>query len=375
MSPLNDLDLDLSPVEGHRFTCIDGCELCCLCQPEVMPQEVSFFRERFPERLIMVDDAYQHLALATREGGGPCSFLVRGRCEIYDHRPRFCRQFPFHLYMGERVQAEVDLSCRGVWVDRGERASPIVERMVQESQEELSELLVETRSYYCLFWENCRIAGVEHDIDALKTDLEANIQKMDLTFLARLLESSTDDSEMGPPIEGGASLDRGEMADLEEAVMESALSSLESDSPYEAPVYCDLEGRWNLFEVRGGEVHWQVMDREGDMQYIAPIDPAEIRIAGTGLVDTDAFRDYLRTLIHRDSFWGQAFYLEDMYGYEDHLSNTCLGTFANTVLDLLWRTSLLGNAMDIEAGEELMREGLIFYDMDRLGAPTIGAFF
>jgi len=375
MSPFSDLEVDLSPAEGYLFTCIDGCELCCLCQPEVMPREVAFFKEHYPERLIMVDEVYQHLALATREGGGPCSFLLNGKCEIYDHRPRFCRQFPFHLYMGERVQAEIDLSCRGVWLDRGESASSIVEKIVQENQDELAELLVQTRSSYLQFWDNCRVAGVEHDIEELRADLEAKVDEMDMTYLARMLELSTDDSEIVSPIEKGAPLDRGEMADLERAVMESALSSLESDSPYDAPVYCDQKGRWNLFEVREGEVHWQILDREGDLNYIAPIDPVEVRISETALLDTVAFKDYLRTLIRRDSFWGQAFYLEDLYGHEDYLSNTCIGTFANSALDLLWRTNLLGKALNIEVGEELMREGLIFYDMDRLGAPTIGAFF
>ncbi len=375
MSSVDGLELDLSQVEGRRFKCLDGCELCCLCQPEVMPHEAGFFRDNYPERLVTVDDAYRHLAIAMREGGGPCSFLKGGRCEIYDNRPRFCRQFPFHLYLGESVQAELDLSCRGVWTDQGDDAIQSVDAIVRENLDELGDMLGQTRSSYSMFWENCRFAGVGCDMEVLRNDLYPMlVEEINMSGLARTLEASADESELGG-IERGTPLSSRERSELETAIMESALSSLKSDSPYDAPVYCDPKGRWHLFEVREGEIHWQVMGREGELQYIALIDPLEVRISDTGLVDTRAFREYLGILNGRDSFWGQAFYLEDMYGYEDHLSNTCLGTFVSAALDLLWKTTLLGRAFGMEDGEELMREGLIFYDMERLGAPTIGAFF
>jgi hypothetical protein len=64
----------------------------------------------------------------------------------------------------------------------------------------------------------------------------------------------------------------------------------------------------------------------------------------------------------------------DDYGYEDELTNVYYGALASSGLDLLWRASLIaylnGSALD-EAG---IMEGIIFYDMDRLDAPTIGAF-
>ncbi len=375
MSSIEGLDLDLSQVEGRSYRCLEGCELCCLCQPEVMPDEAKVFREHYPDKLVSVDDDHQHLALAMREGGGPCSFLKEGRCEIYDHRPRFCRQFPLHLYLGERVQAEIDLSCRGVWLGGETGLERRACEVVQENLGELEDLLGKTRRFYVDFQERCRAAGVYHDPEEMKEGVGSLIQRMDLGSLARTLESSADDLEMSFPITAGRPLGAREIEELEAAVRESALSSLESDSPYQAPVYCDPRGRWHIFEVASSTIHWQMMDREGGLESIAFVDPNDVSIADTTLINTSLFREYMGVLARRDSFWGQAYYLEDVYGYGDYLSNTCFGTFANAALDLLWRTRLLGRIFQMREGEELMREGIIFYDMDRLGAPMIGAFF
>jgi Fe-S-cluster containining protein len=374
MSP-DQIELDLSQVRERRFTCLEGCELYCLCQPEVMPGEEMFFRTRYPERLVTVEEDHDHLAISTIEGGGPCSFLKGGRCEIYPDRPRFCRQFPLHIYLGERVQPELDLSCRGVWMDIGENAETVFLEYLEENRGEMMDLLMETRRSYSIFWDNCVSAGVDNDPLTMRSELIKEVDRVDMTALARTLEASAEENEMNSMVYGGDHLSKGERDELEEAVMETALVSLTSDSPHEAPVYCDPKGRWHVFEVRGKEIHWQVMGRDGQFQYMAPIDPSAIRINNSRLTSTSNFRDYMMTLVGRDSFWGHVFYLEDMYGYEDHLTNTFMGTLANCLLDLIWRTTMIEGAFNMKEGEESMREGIIFYDMDRLGAPNIGAFF
>lgn len=371
---LSEVEVDLSELEGRRFDCIDGCELCCLCQPEVMAKEAPFFRKYHPDQLVWIDDPYEHLTIATKEGGGPCSFLEGGRCMVYDHRPRFCRQYPFHFFLGERLQVELDLSCRGVWLNRGEEAITIARDLVSTSGEQLSKLLCQTREVYAEFWINCDIAGVTTDISHIRDNVEKEIgSQLEISTLARMLESSADEGEVELPLNAKA-LSANEKHDLEMAAMESALTSLESDSPYSAPVYCDPTGKWHIFVVRKGEIHWQVMDRDGNLQYMDLIDPMSVSIADTKLTKTSVLQDYLRTLNRRDSFLGYVCYLEDMYGYEDYLLNTYLGAFSTVVLDLLWRASLLGKVLGI-IEEDLMREGVIYYDMDRLGAPTIGAFY
>jgi hypothetical protein len=47
---------------------------------------------------------------------------------------------------------------------------------------------------------------------------------------------------------------------------------------------------------------------------------------------------------------------------------------ATSALDLLWRTALVCKVTGLRTGMDGVREGIIYYDMDRLDAPTIGAF-
>jgi hypothetical protein len=56
------------------------------------------------------------------------------------------------------------------------------------------------------------------------------------------------------------------------------------------------------------------------------------------------------------------------------MANTYYGSLAVTIMDLLWRASLLDHFFGFGMGAECIREAIIFYDMDRLDAPTIGAF-
>ena len=76
----------------------------------------------------------------------------------------------------------------------------------------------------------------------------------------------------------------------------------------------------------------------------------------------------------RDSLLGYSYYLIDDYGYDDPLSNVYYGALATSAIDLLWRASLLAYIWGGRLDREGMKEGIIFYDMDRLDAPTIGAF-
>jgi hypothetical protein len=88
----------------------------------------------------------------------------------------------------------------------------------------------------------------------------------------------------------------------------------------------------------------------------------------------DAFTSYLSTVNRRESMLGYAYYLVDDYGYEDPVANTYYGAMAAAALDLLWRSSLVAHLRNGKLDRQGMIEGIIAYDMDRLDAPTIGAF-
>ena len=85
-------------------------------------------------------------------------------------------------------------------------------------------------------------------------------------------------------------------------------------------------------------------------------------------------RDYISVLNGRDSFMGSVFCTMDENGYEDDMTNSYYGCLSVTVMDLMWRMSLLDHFMGTGCGADGMREAIMFFDMDRLDAPAIGAF-
>ena len=56
------------------------------------------------------------------------------------------------------------------------------------------------------------------------------------------------------------------------------------------------------------------------------------------------------------------------------MTNSYYGCLSVTVMDLMWRMSLLDHFMGTGCGADGMREAIMFFDMDRLDAPAIGAF-
>lgn len=368
-----ELPLDLSELRGRTFVCVDQCQLCCLCQPELLGSEIPFFKKNFPERLTVRRTPHKHTALALKKGGGPCAFLEGGRCSVYPNRPHYCRQFPFHVYLGERAQVELDLSCRGVWMDRGEDATLLGLRLVEENRSTIVRGLQDSSEIYEQFRTNCQDAELELEPQRLRADLEAKMEHLgDPFYLGRMLEMSVEDEEMSLP--AAFQVDENSGEELRQAAMETSLESLNSMDPFSSPVYCDPQGRWNIFMSQDGELDRYVMGEEGDLERAQGIDPRKVPLLRPEGEGKKLFLDYLRMLNRRDSMLGHAYYLLDDLGYEDHLPNVYYGSIATAAVDLLWRSSLLAHV----AGEGLrydgVREGIIYYDMDRLDAPTIGAF-
>lgn len=370
------LPLDLSELEGRRFVCQDPCKLCCLCQPECLPGEVDFFKRNHPNRLVLKKDPHRHYALALKKGQGSCSFLKDGRCEVYPHRPHFCRQFPFHIHVGSRAQVELDLSCRGVWLDQGEEAMAEGLRLVQDNEPEIRRTLKESVPVYREFTLNCIEAGLDVDVGKARSQVAARLDELtDLRLIASLLEGSVEEEELSiPDLKAKPMLDGKTMAELSHSALEMVADSMAADELFQAPVYCAPDGSWNLFRVLGQTVEWHIMDTEGDVRRKGELPIKDIKLRQPEGRDRQVLRDYLKMLNNRDSFMGYAFYLMDEYDYEDPWPNVYGGVLSTSVLDLLWRTSLLSAFFPGMKDGERMREGIIFYDMDRLDAPTLGAF-
>ena len=207
----------------------------------------------------------------------------------------------------------------------------------------------------------------------LRMQVSENVSMFtDLAYLSRIMDMSTIEPIMA--LSGMHPETHLDMESLQEAGMDLAMESMSSTDPLSVPVYCDEEWNWNMFMANDGQIEWFVMDDNGDMHSKGKADATKIKLQVPDEEGVKVLRDYVNTLNQRDSFMGSVFWMMDQNGYEDDMTNAYFGSMAVTVMDLLWRMSMLDHFMGTGVGAEGVREAIIFYDMDRLDAPTIGAF-
>jgi hypothetical protein len=269
---------------------------------------------------------------------------------------------------------ELDLSCRGVWYGGKEDALVAGGKMVADNREVLVRTLQESREVYREFEANCVDAGIYRAPEILRRTVSARIGELaDVQYLAKVLDLSAEDDEM-ETMPSPMKAPEYERRELEDSARETGLESLRAEDVFSAPVYCDPAGGWNLLLSRNGKVEWSVMNDDGTLTPARSIDPRQVPLLAPDGEGLDVFRAYMGTLNRRDSMFGYACYLVDDYGYEDNLANTYYGALAAAALDLLWRSSLVAYMRKGRLDRQGMIEGIIAYDMDRLDAPTIGAF-
>lgn len=372
---LADYEVDYSDIVGRKVECPEGCGLCCLCQPEVLPEERLFFRENHPDKLVMSKGPEPYLALAMKKGCGSCAFLSNGtrKCQIYDHRTAYCRQYPYHIYVSDKVKVELDLSCRGVWTGNGNDAIIEAKDIVARADRRIKAALTESRSVYDQFYANCKEAGVLSDQSILRMTVSENLNNFtDLGYISKVMELSE--------IEPVMTLDniqreiRPDMIELELAARESALESMATKDPLNAPVYCDENWNWNIFMAQDEKMTWNVLTDSGELEEKGSVYVSDIPLKPLDEEGAKVLADYIEILNGRDSFMGSVFSLMDYNDYEDDMANAYYGCLSTTILDLMWRASMLDHFTGCGMGAKGMKEAIIFYDMDRLDAPTIGAF-
>ena len=370
-----DYEIDYSDIAGRKVECPEGCGMCCLCQPEVLPEERGFFRVNHPDQLVKTRGPDSYFALAMKKGCGSCVFLKDGtrKCQIYDNRTAYCRQYPYHIHVSDRVKVELDLSCRGVWTGQGSDAMAEATAIVKAADKRIQSALKESKAVYRQFMANCREAGVLSDPSVLRMSVAENLTNFtDLGYLSGVLEAAELEAVMKlSMVKRPASPD---MEELELAARESALESMNTTDPYNAPVYCDPEFKWNVFLYSDGMVHWNILTDAGDLIEVGRAAAEDIHLKPLDPDGVKPLADYIAVLNGRDSFMGSVFHLMDCNEYDDDMSNAYYACMATTVLDLMWRASMLDHFTGCGMGAEGIREAVIFYDMDRLDAPTIGGF-
>ena len=371
-----DIEVDYSELIGKKAECPEGCGLCCLCQPEVLAEERHFFMKEHSKSLVRSKGPEPYLALALKKGKGSCVFLNGRRCAVYNNRPTYCRQFPYHIHVGDRVKVELDLSCRGVWSDKGADAVLEAEELIRKAEGRVKRAVKEAGAVYSEFYRNCKEAGVMGEPSKIRGSVNDNLDKFtDLAYIGKVMEMTMMEPVMNlDDVKCESASEDAE--ELGEAAMETAMESMATDDPVNAPVYCDENWNWNIFlaDSSSGKIDWMVLDDEGDLTKKGTVRTEDIRIRPPEAGGIEVLKGYISIINQRDSFLGNVFSLMDATGYEDDMANAYYGCLSTTILDILWRASMLDHFFGTGMGERGIREAIIFYDMDRLDAPTIGAF-
>ena len=174
--------------------CPEGCGMCCLCQPEILDSEIPFFRKNHPQSVCRTKGPDGYTAIKLKKGRGSCVFLNSdSKCEVYDHRTTYCRQFPYHIYVSDRVQVELDLSCRGLWTGKGIEARKEAEDIVKRAGPRIRDALPEASEVYRQFRQYAAEAGVMKDPEYLRGTVEETLYRFtEQEFLCKVLEASSE---------------------------------------------------------------------------------------------------------------------------------------------------------------------------------------
>jgi Fe-S-cluster containining protein len=385
---LNDrMEIDTEELKGKVFRCIEGCALCCLCQPELLPSEAVQFLsiDRLKGSVTRSSIDPSRRAIAMFGSGGPCKLLRERKCTAYSLRPHFCRIFPVHTHLMWRIQLTADLSCRGVWREdwkekKGEYEdleSYGLRELHTYAREKLESELRESAEVYSEFRENCIDAGIWMEPSGLRENASRLISQGYLSSLSGIgkILSAVDtcrnsdlDFRTSLSLAGGT----GAEASVSSALEELADEMLSIDSVADRPVFIDRELNWLVFGYDSGHI---AKFRLGDKGGISRIGTSDISLKtiSVGPSGARSLSEFAGLTNRRDVFLGFVYYIVDDAGYEDSVENIYFENLAMTQLDLLFRSSLVNPSAGRSLEAEQISDGIVFIDMDMHDAPTIGS--
>jgi len=378
-----DLEIDYSEVDGKTYNCVDNCALCCLCQPELLPHEEEKFRK---DPRLEAGIAQRHIspevkgaAIKLKGAHGACYFLKNRRCEIYDQRTHFCRSFPINVFVGWRIQLNANMSCRGIGLP-GEDLRTASDCILEEyGREILATELKEAKQVFADFVRNTRDAWISQSFSSIRgaASLLSNELSEELG-LSRLLtfaeHGSLRQNAAGDQIARTVRKTEPE-ANVHERALIDGTELFDLPDLSLLPIYIDQELKWKVFRLVDKRIVGYELAEDGGTREVSTTDPSDVDLLPMTPEGTLRFADYIGLVNSRDCFLGHAAYLCDSEGYEYNFAQVYLGALANNALDLWWRASFLAGLNGKERlGKEEVNEGIVFFDMDLLDLPTIGAF-
>jgi hypothetical protein len=283
------------------------------------------------------------------------------------------------VFVGWRVQLNANLSCRGMGLE-GEKLGDLARALVAEyGSERLGAEVKEAKRVFTEFVRNTRDAWISQSFSSVRGAGSAlGDELVDAVGLSRILTYAEHGrtKQNAPANEIARSVRRTEAeADTEERALIDGTELFDLPDLSLLPIYIDEANSWKIFRLVGKEIVGYLLDEDGNTREISRTSPSDIELLPLDSEGRRAMKDYLGVVNARDCFLGHAAYLSDMDGYEFNFAQTYLGALATNSLDLWWRASFLARLQRRESlSEKDVREGIVFFDMDLLDLPTIGAF-
>ncbi|MGD9963370.1 MAG: YkgJ family cysteine cluster protein [Thermoplasmata archaeon] len=374
---------DLSELGGLTYTCVDGCALCCLCQPELLPEEERAFRGD-PALASGIADKHispdvEGAAIKLQGEHGACHFLRGKRCSIYDRRPHYCRAFPLSVFAGWRVQVNANLSCRGMGLPGEDLEATGRTLLARIGEGRLREELAESGKVFREFTDNTRDAKVAQSVPSLRVAADALMGDLtDELGLSRILtyaESGNTRQNSSPQDIARRARGSEPEADIHELGMSLGTELFDLPDLSYLPVYVDEGLTWRIFKLRADGITGYVLHEDGRTEERSKTAPGDVPLLPMADSGRKALEGYLRIVNGRDCFVGHAAHLLDLEDYSYNFAQAYLGALGHTAVDLWWRSSFLAGLRGATSldGDDL-KEGIVFFDMDMLDQPTIGAF-
>lgn len=367
-------EIDTGELVGLRFRCIEGCGFCCLCQPEVLAHEARELREKIAEFIVPSSIQQGRKALAMQGRGGACSMLKDRKCTIYEMRPHFCRQFPVHTHVLNRIQLTADLSCRGVQRSGGEDLETYgIRELGRLPRSYVMNAWKQAMEAFAAFRGNAEDAGVWASPavlrkEALELIKEGYFESLEgLSIVLHAAEASSQGIGFKEALKGS-----GHTGKARSMLEELFLELTEEKQMDEYPLFVDKNLEWKFYSAVNGAVVENRLLPSGKSERVNAFEfkPDGIRIDSSASAE---LRRYAEMLNRRDAFLGFVCFLVDDADYETDMRITYFQNLAVMILDLIMRSALLCRSGRAILDSNAIQEGIVFMDMDVHDAPTIGA--
>ncbi len=378
--------VDITETVGKYLECIEGCALCCLCQPELVGEEnFTFSGDPLLSKALVgrsitgtVTGSY---FLKLKGGAGSCHFLDDRRCTIYERRPIYCRMFPVHVHVGDRVQINVNLSCRGVnGKGRGTDMTELAEHAIAMADymglQEISREISVTYDDFCASLPTgsewlTRNALVQLSLDLLS---EHGFPR----FIERLasLPSMGQGSLSGPGNVRKAMVEAVPL-DLTGSALDGARDTFSLRKVSDLPVWTDEEMNWIVCRIVGKHIEVNRLSDTGGLELRSRFPLSDISLLEPDPEGRMVMEDHCRRLIERDLTYGYAAFVcrSDPEGDVKDFPEYYFGCLATLFTDLWWRTSLAAAFRGCERiDDSTAMDGIRAFDMDFLDLPSLGGF-